>query len=298
MKLKIPFGRKKIRVPRIKKQARIPLVIGTLIILIALGMYFHLLPGIGSLAHLFEPRVTADPLQSLGGAATPLSTDLAKPLIADFLASPGYQSDPLSVQFFDMSRGEPGTWLWNFGDNATSDLQNPVHRFSQPGMYDVTLTVARGDGAWKTMTEFDVLDTRQAAESQLLVDTIRTGSIKKGSFLSFVSTDNNSSVTVNGKQVPLPAGSLVKIRANTDTTGTLSLRSSNILGCSLADATLFMNGTQGARGSFSDCFVPSVQSLSCKPHFYYRAYLWGGPGDPCERQQSPCRPAELLHRRL
>src|SRR5208283_5723042 len=185
---------------------------------------------------------------------------LAKPLIADFLASPGYESDPLSVQFFDMSRGTPGTWHWDFGDNATSDLQNPVHRFSQQGMYNVTLTVARGDGARKTITVYDVLDARQAAESQVLVDTIRTGSIKKGSFLSFVSTDNNSSVTVNGGRVPLPAGSLVKIRANADTTGTLSLRSSNILGCSLADATLFMNGTQAARGSFSDCFIPSVQS--------------------------------------
>src|SRR5208283_3292086 len=207
------------------------------------------------------PRVTADPLQSLGDTETSLSIDLAKPLIADFLASPGYESDPLSVQFFDMSRGTPGTWHWDFGDNATSDLQNPVHRFSQQGMYNVTLTVARGgDGARKTITVYDVLDARQAAESQVLVDTIRTGSIKKGSFLSFVSTDNNSSVTVNGGRVPLPAGSLVKIRANADTTGTLSLRSSNILGCSLADATLFMNGTQAARGSFSDCFIPSVQS--------------------------------------
>ena len=89
MKLKIPFGRKKIRVPRIKKQARIPLVIGTLIILIALGMYFHLLPGIGSLAHLFEPRVTADPLQSLGGAATPLGQTLQNPLSLTFWLLPG-----------------------------------------------------------------------------------------------------------------------------------------------------------------------------------------------------------------
>src|SRR5208283_2508567 len=178
MKLKIPFDRKKIRLPRIRKQLRIPLIIGTLIILVALGMYFHLLPGIGSLTHLFEPRVTADPLQSLGDTETSLSIDLAKPLIADFLASPGYQSDPLSVQFFDMSRGTPGTWHWDFGDNATSDLQNPVHRFSQQGMYNVTLTVARGDGARKTITVYDVLDARQAAGSQVLVDTIRTGSIK------------------------------------------------------------------------------------------------------------------------
>ncbi len=258
MKLKFPVSKKKIRIPRIKKQVRIPLVIGAIILLVALGMYFHLLPDIGSLAHLFEPGVTAAPLQSLGDVVVPLSASLAQPLIADFLASPGYQSDPRSVQFFDMSRGDPGTWHWDFGDKTTSDLQHPVHQFARPGSYNVTLTVARGDGAQKTITIYDVLDTRQATESQVLLDTIRTGSIIKGSFLSFISTDNNSSVTVNGKQVPLPAGSLVKIRANTDTTGTLSLRSSNILGCSLSDATLFVNGTQAARGSFSDGVIPSV----------------------------------------
>src|SRR5208337_2147419 len=259
MKIRIPgVNRKKIRIPRIKKQARLPLVIGLVIVLLVLGTYFHILPGIGSLAHLFEPRVTADPLQSLGDTGVPLSTSLAKPLIADFMASPEYQYNPLSVQFFDMSRGDPGTWHWDFGDNLTSNLQNPVHQFANTGTYNVTLTVARGDGAQKTITAYDVLDTRQAAESQVLFDTLRTGSIKKGSFLSFVSTDNNSSVTVNGARAPLPAGSLVKIRANTDTTGTLSLRSSNILGCSLSDATLFVNGTQAARGSFSDCFIPSV----------------------------------------
>jgi len=259
MKIKNPFDRKKIRLPRIRKQLRIPLVIGTLIILIALGMYFHLLPGIGSLAHLFEPRVTADPLQSLAGAGNPLTAPLAKPLIADFLASPGYQSDPLSVQFFDMSRGDPGTWRWDFGDSTTSDLQQPVHQFAHLGTYNVTLTVARGDGAQKTITAYDVLDTRQAAESQMVLDTIRTGSIRKGSFLSFISTDGNSSVTVNGARTQLPAGSVVKIRANADTSGTLSLRNSNILGCSLGDATLFINGTQAGRGSFSDCFIPLVQ---------------------------------------
>ena len=90
MKLKIPFDRKKIRIPRIRKQLRIPLVIGTLIILVAMGMYFHLLPGIGSLAHLFDVKVTAAPLQSLGDMGAPLNTPLAPPLIADFLDSPGY----------------------------------------------------------------------------------------------------------------------------------------------------------------------------------------------------------------
>ncbi|HVP97030.1 PKD domain-containing protein [Methanoregula sp.] len=258
MKIKIPLNTKKIRLPRLNKKARLLLGTGVVILLLILGMYLHILPSPGTIPHFFEPRVTAAPLTSLNGADTALSTPLSPPLIADFLAAPVNQSDPLTVQFFDLSRGNPSGWTWDFGDNSSSSLPSPVHHYAVPGTYNATLIVSRGDGATRTVTAYDVLDTRQSAEMPVLVDTIRNGVIKKGSFLSFVSADDTSSVTVNGVKTTLPSGSRVKIRANADTTGTLSLRSTNILGCSLADATLFVNGAQAARGSFSDCLVPSV----------------------------------------
>ena len=97
---KILGDRKQLRIPRIRKQSHIPLVIGVIIILLGLGMYFHFLPSIGSFTHMFEPEVTAAPVQSLADAGAPLSIPLTKPLIADFLASPGNQSDPLSGTVF------------------------------------------------------------------------------------------------------------------------------------------------------------------------------------------------------
>ena len=217
---------------------------------------------------MFEPKVTADPVQSLEDAVAPLEVPLTKPLIADFLtSSPDNQSDPLSVQFFDMSRGDPDTRKWDFGDNTTSIDQNPVHDYAQQGVYNVTLTDTRGDGASSTTTIYDVMDTRESAEDSVILDTIRDGIIKKGSFLSFVSADSSSSVSVNGKSIQLPAGSLVKIRADADTTGTVTLRSSNIMSCSMADATLFVNGAQGARGSFSNCLIPSVRDYQANITF-------------------------------
>ena len=102
-KKKIKGDRKKIRIPRIRKQLHIPLVIGFVVILIALGIYFQFLPSIGSLAHTFESKATTDPVQSSADAGAQLTVPLAKPLIADFLASPENQSDPLFVQFFDMA---------------------------------------------------------------------------------------------------------------------------------------------------------------------------------------------------
>jgi gliding motility-associated-like protein len=35
----------------------------------------------------------------------------------------------------------PTSWSWNFGDNTTSNLQNPVHTYSAYGTYNVTLVV-------------------------------------------------------------------------------------------------------------------------------------------------------------
>ena len=38
------------------------------------------------------------------------------------------------------------TWLWNFGDNTTSNLPTPAHLYAKPGNYNVTLTVANSYG--------------------------------------------------------------------------------------------------------------------------------------------------------
>ncbi len=48
---------------------------------------------------------------------------------------------PLAVSFTDLSTNNPSTWHWDFGDGTTSDEQHPVHTFTSPGTYTVTLTV-------------------------------------------------------------------------------------------------------------------------------------------------------------
>jgi PKD repeat protein len=61
--------------------------------------------------------------------------------IAAFGISPQQpQSD--TIQFVDQSNGPAANWSWNFGDGGISVLQNPVHTFSGPGNYMVTLTVS------------------------------------------------------------------------------------------------------------------------------------------------------------
>ena len=46
-----------------------------------------------------------------------------------------------TMDFTNTSGANATTWSWNFGDNTTSNLQNPNHQFTQPGAYNITLTV-------------------------------------------------------------------------------------------------------------------------------------------------------------
>jgi len=48
------------------------------------------------------------------------------------------------VNFHDLSTGKPQWWVWDFGDGAVSDEQNPEHYYRKPGFYDVSLIVSDG----------------------------------------------------------------------------------------------------------------------------------------------------------
>ncbi|MFA5269224.1 MAG: PKD domain-containing protein, partial [Methanoregula sp.] len=62
------------------------------------------------------------------------------PLVTDFSANTTSGTRPLAVAFTDSASGSPSGWNWSFGDGAVSGEQNPVHVYSGPGTYTVTLT--------------------------------------------------------------------------------------------------------------------------------------------------------------
>lgn len=47
-----------------------------------------------------------------------------------------------SLQFNDLSTGNPTEWQWSFGDGTGSTEQNPVHTFYYEGAYPVELTIS------------------------------------------------------------------------------------------------------------------------------------------------------------
>ncbi|MFR9164862.1 MAG: PKD domain-containing protein [Dysgonomonas sp.] len=52
------------------------------------------------------------------------------------------------VHFKDLSQNNPTSWQWTFegGEPATSAEQNPVVKYNNEGVYDVTLVVTNADG--------------------------------------------------------------------------------------------------------------------------------------------------------
>lgn len=70
-------------------------------------------------------------------------------LQADFSVSTRSAQVNQGITFTDTSlaaAGQPpiSAWAWDFGDGATSNLQNPIHIYTQPGVYNITLTVVSG----------------------------------------------------------------------------------------------------------------------------------------------------------
>jgi PKD repeat protein len=75
--------------------------------------------------------------------------------IAEFTVDDRRGKAPFIVKFHDMSAGNPTSWVWEFGDAATSYEQNPTHLYPFEGSYDVRLTVSNqfgSDSIFKTGT--------------------------------------------------------------------------------------------------------------------------------------------------
>jgi PKD repeat protein len=69
------------------------------------------------------------------------------PPVVAFSANATTGKAPLAVQFTDASTNTPTAWEWSFGDGYVSTEQNPVHRYTVSGTYDVSLNATNADGS-------------------------------------------------------------------------------------------------------------------------------------------------------
>jgi len=68
---------------------------------------------------------------------------------ANFIYSPLIPTTQKLIRFNDTSKDSDGyitSWFWDFGDDDTSNAQNPSHQYSDDGVYIVTLNVIDDHG--------------------------------------------------------------------------------------------------------------------------------------------------------
>lgn len=84
-------------------------------------------------------------------------TGTVRPPVARFSQSARFGFAPFTVQFTDTSLGNPSSYLWSFGDGATSTEANPAHTYMEPGLYRVRLLVSNDVGTARAIGLVNVL---------------------------------------------------------------------------------------------------------------------------------------------
>lgn len=123
-----------------------------------------------------------------------ISVRLRDPLVANFSANVTSGEVPLTVQFTDLSNGNPDSWTWDFGDGTFSADPSPVHVYENPGFYTVRLAVANEHSS-ATFEEVDMVNATHAViggsigyimiqcpleGAQIYLDNVLQGTIQNG----------------------------------------------------------------------------------------------------------------------
>ena len=91
---------------------------------------------------------------------------------ANFTASQTAGCSPLTVQFTDLSTGDPDTYAWNFGNGNTSTFDDVIATYTTPGTYTVSLTVTDTvNGLSSTRTETALITVFADPVADFQVDT-------------------------------------------------------------------------------------------------------------------------------
>ena len=85
----------------------------------------------------------------------------------------------------------PSSWLWTFGNGSTSTEQNPFHVYTQPGIYDVSLTAINACGS-SYIEQKKLIKITTPGSSPIANFTANNITITAGQSVSFTDLSLNS----------------------------------------------------------------------------------------------------------
>jgi PKD repeat protein len=91
--------------------------------------------------------------------------------VADFSGTPTSGDAPLTVNFTDLSTGNPTGWDWVFGDGGSSTDQDPAYTYTTAGIYTVSLTASNACGSDQT-TKVDYITVTEPQVFEMHVSDI------------------------------------------------------------------------------------------------------------------------------
>lgn len=159
------------------------------------GFFSNYWPGRIADWRLYDNRPSDAAVTAIAAAGSPCDTPET-----DFEGSPTSGDAPLSVQFIDLSSGTITGWAWDFGDGDTSTDQSPLHVYTTPGIYTVSLTTTSGLGD-DTETKTDYIEVFQASTPGVYIDWAADG----------FHTDDDDNVTANVRSWDISRGAAAEL---------------------------------------------------------------------------------------
>jgi PKD repeat protein len=118
------------------------------------------------------------------------------------------------VSFTDTSTNNPTSWLWDFGDGATSTQRNPSHTYASANTYSVTLTATNGGGSDDRTRNVQVSDPPggvvYAADAFGRTVTNAWGTADVGGAYTVQNTAGNYDVAAGFGTMVLPSGGAMR----------------------------------------------------------------------------------------
>ena len=95
-------------------------------------------------------------LMVLAFAFTACDDDDSASVMAGFTYAPEENILPEDTVFFTNTSVGAASYEWSFGDNETSTEADPFHIYTEPGIYDVTLSAVNGAESYSVTHQVNV----------------------------------------------------------------------------------------------------------------------------------------------
>jgi gliding motility-associated-like protein len=116
--------------------------------------------------------------------------------VAEFSADKTSGCGSLVVQFTDQSTNSPSSWSWNFGNGATSTLQNPVIAYGVTGTFTVTLIATNASGS-NTITKTALINVFGLPNTDFSADKLSGCAPLEIKFTDISTAGNSPSAAIN-----------------------------------------------------------------------------------------------------